>query len=354
MRARVAVFLGMAILVLLNAPLGLARASEDWHEAIAIAPRDVPLPPSAPAGATIHGVYSPAVCRTATGYYMFFGVSIHFNIHHDVYRDSIAYAHSPDGITNWKFIDYILEPFPDKSIQHKHRDTWPTGTLYQVNDPSVLIQDDRLFIAYTSVKWKYPFIHRGNGPSEIGCIGLATFRIQPPFRLTMIDRNDTWLEPTRTSPISTCSRPEFLLQEDGSLTLWFDSSGTLCSIPNSQLSSSLKIDRATSTNLSGAVDVFILQKGTKYLALANNPRFIPISESADGKKWSAWHEFYRPQASWARGGAGSPCLLADAASGTQRLYFGGIVMKNAHEYDAITIGVAYRQEVEASRRPDQP
>lgn len=319
-----------------------ATASGDWEESIVVSPDDVPLPATAPAGARIHGVYSPAVCKFGDGFHMFFGVSIYYRIHHDVCRDSIAHAFSRDGISDWKFVGYVVEPFSDKSIQTEHCDNWPVGTLYQVNDPTVRVQGDKLYIAYTSVMWQYPPELYASGQRETGCIGLATFRIDGQ-KLSCISRDDQWLVPLRDGPITTCSRPEFLTQEDGQLTLWFDAHGDLCSIPVDSLVSQLDIRSAAKSGLSGALDAFLIRSDSGLLALANGSKCILAARSTDGVKWSTWSEFYRSQATWARDGQGSPCLLRDSSTNRECLYFAGVVMKNAQEYEKITIGVAHRK-----------
>jgi hypothetical protein len=273
---------------------------------------------------------------------MFFGVSIYYHIHHDVYRDSIAYAHSPDGITRWRFLGYVIEPFPEPNVQSQPSDRWPTGTVYQLNDPTIVLRGDKLHIAYTSVLWRYPPAPAGKEQRETGCIGLATFRIGPRFRLNLQRRDDRWLVPRLDGPIASCSRPELMARSDRTTTMWFDCDGTLCWIPVSSFSSKLSILNAKRTELHGALDVFVFREGDRLVALANNPRYISACESGDGVKWSAWRPFYRSRAAWARDGLGSPCLFRDAER-YELLYFGGVVMKRPGVYDSISIGVAYRR-----------
>ena len=205
---------------------GLERQAFEYKQ-ILNAYFDIPNPAGSwPAAAT--AIYSPYVVkRSHNKYVMFFGVSINCNGSNPAYRDSIAYAESPDGVNNWVFMGYIIEPDPRTC---ENAGTQEKGFLYQVNDPSVVFQNNHYYVLYTSVFHRSPIdYHNGNSYLECGHIGTAIFDAE----MKLVYRNDKYLTPSDTDCwiYSGFSRPAHRQTGPGSYELWYDSSTHLRWVP---------------------------------------------------------------------------------------------------------------------------
>lgn len=128
----------------------------EWSYKKIFTPSEIPLPASAQGlGAWNRTVYSPAVVKVNSEYFMLFGVSIYCQ-GGKVARDSIAMARSTNGF-DWQFWKYIIESDP-KSCREARGD-WANDQThpftYQTNDPAVYFNpnnSEEILVFYTTVK----------------------------------------------------------------------------------------------------------------------------------------------------------------------------------------------------------
>lgn len=182
----------------------------DWNYTVTLSVADIPTPE---VGAYVKSLYSPAVIKLEDKYVMFFGVSIYCRSD-SVARDSVAVAESIDGINDWQFIKYVLEPNP--TVCSIDTGGWSAGTVFQINDPKIVNYENGIFrLLYTSAEWQ---------PSEniYGCgnIGIATIDLD--YNIT--SQNDRLISGADACTPSTTgySRPDLQWLSPGGTNIWFD------------------------------------------------------------------------------------------------------------------------------------
>jgi predicted GH43/DUF377 family glycosyl hydrolase len=285
-------------------------------------------------GATVSAVYSPSVFKHGGRYYMLFGVSLSCR-NGTVARDSIAYAVSHDGVSNWVWMGYLIEP--NTSVCLLDTSQWLTGALYQVNDPTVRVQNGQLHVAYTSVFWKYPV----NGV-ECGVIGTATFNLaQFPLQAPTY-RNNLYLVPTTAQcQAGGFSRPAFL-QTNGATEMWFDSFAQTVSkiqvIGATQLSNANVVPVA---GLTGIADLEVFEKDGCLRVLSNGVGGLRQQKYINGA-WTAKTQITSNSLQgWDSWQHGSPNYFKDG--NIEQIYMSGAVSNGAGWYSSLNIGAAIKR-----------
>lgn len=294
---------------------------------------DIPPPNSS---SFVHSIYSPYVVYAQNKHYMFFGVSLMCN-NGSAYRDSVAYATSEDGVSKWKFKGYVVEP--DPRVCTTPIASWPQGMLYQVNDPTVIFQQNVFYVSYTAVKWKTP-----STAWECGSIGTTIFDVN----MQLIFRNDDYLVPQQsqcTSNYRGFSRPAYRRLAPGSHELWFDSSGTQVSVKKIPLTSVTQLNASSVSDVLQApaqdVDVQDTVDGETFL-FYNGP-VITYRKFYNGS-WTGPQSLTSPSnyidPAWDSGGQGSLHYFVNRTNCTSNLYMSGTVFSSPGVYDSLSIGVA--------------
>jgi hypothetical protein len=284
-------------------------------------------------GATVSALYSPAVFKHGPRYYMLFGVSLSCR-NGTVSRDSIAYAVSYDGVSNWVYMGYLIEP--NTTVCLLDTSQWLTGALYQVNDPAVRVENGQLHVAYTSVFWKYPY-----AGVECGALGTATFDLSKFPLGAPTYRNNQYLVPTAAQcQAGGFSRPAFYKPTGQAQTeIWFDGFGQkvsrVAAISNTVLSNAAV---QTVGAFAGSADIELYEKSgclrmlsngagglrqQKYLNGAWTPKEQLTTDSQQG--WDSWQH-------------GSPQYYKEG--NIEQIYMSGAVSNGAGWYSSLHIGVA--------------
>jgi hypothetical protein len=287
------------------------------------------IPPTG--GATVSAIYSPSVVKVNGRYLMFFGVSLSCR-NGTVARDSIAYAASYDGVSNWQWIGYIIEP--NTTVCLLDTAQWLPGALYQVNDPTVRVTNGQIHVAYTTVFWKYPV------PGvECGAIGTAVFNAaQFPLQAPTY-RNNTYLVPTAIQcQQGGFSRPVYVATPTGH-DIWVDSFGTKVSrIPvtsNTQLAPSNVVHIP---GLSAVADIDVFSKGGCIRLLSNAAGGLNQQKYINGS-WTAKTKLTQPSGQvWDSWQHGSANYYKDGD--VEQVYMSGAVSNDAGWYASLNIGVA--------------
>ncbi|CAN1209173.1 hypothetical protein TUMEXPCC7403_03055 [Tumidithrix helvetica PCC 7403] len=296
----------------------------------------------------VKGVYSPFVVKTNNNtFVMFMGISVYCQ-NGSVARDSIGYAVSPDGVNNWKFKGYLIEP--DQRACTVPLNQWPEGLLYQVNDPTVVFQDNNFYISYTAVKHNSPFPGK-----ECGLIGTAIF----DSNFKIVYRNDNYLTPglnncNANKNDSGFSRPTYRQLAKKTYELWFDKVGKIFRIPVSNVNQ-LDERLIQPVGIEGAldIDVFNVDNHNKVL-LSSFGEGVGYNLSDDQNVWDGWKPLTNTSSQfnrWDVNGQGSPQFFVDLENCASQIYLAGIVKDgNGIGYKEINLGVAVLREGDISRR----
>ena len=308
--------------------MGSIPSSFTYHQIFSV--NDIPPPEN---NSEVRGIYSPHVVKVDNKFVMFFGISVYCQ-QDTVARDSIGYAESPDGINNWKFIDYIIEPDP-RACRLAPKD-WPDDMIFQVNDPSVVYQNDSFYITYTAAKYDRSLGHI----KDCGMIGTTILN----SNYEVVYRNDFYLEATGANcGNGGFSRPAYRQIGPGSYELWFDQAGTIYYIPVTSVNS-LNENNIVYANMTGTLDIDVFNIGPdEKMMLANNPLGIYYTTSMADNIWHPWQPmtYLSGQVSrWDKSGQGSPYFFVDPDNGTSQIYLGGVVLADCGGYETINIGVA--------------
>lgn len=284
-------------------------------------------------GATVSALYSPAVFKHGGRYYMLFGVSLSCR-GGSVSRDSIAYAVSYDGVSNWVYMGYLLEP--NTSVCLLDPAQWIPGALYQVNDPAVKVEGTQLQVVYTSVFWKYPY-----AGTECGALGTATFDLSQFPLAQPIYRNNQYLMPT----VSQCqaggfSRPAFHKpagQEHSDI--WFDSLARSAGrIPATSSSSLSNTGVQNMGSFYGSADIDLYEKGGCLRMLSNGAGGLRQQKYINGS-WTAKQQITEDsKQGWDSWQHGSAQYYKEGS--IEQIYMSGAVSNGAGWYSSLHIGVA--------------
>lgn len=290
-------------------------------------------------GATVSAVYSPAVFKRGARYFMFFGVSLSCR-NGAVARDSVAYAVSWDGISNWVFMGYILEP--NTSVCLVDPAQWFTGAVYQINDPTVRVDGDTLTVAYTSVLWKFPSAQRECGIIGTALFNLNSFPLQPAYY-----RNDRYMEPSAAECVATggFSRPTYRKLSDGTYEMWVDSAGGIVRKIAVNSASLLNPAGLVNTGTSGA-DVDVYEAGGCLRVLRNANGGLQQTAQVDGV-WMPWRQITQnSRQGWDSWQHGSPQVFDEGAY--RQIYLSGAVQNPLNGwYQSLNIGVAVPRNEQA-------
>ncbi len=197
----------------------------------------------------VSAVYSPSAVLSPylANVLLAAGESIHCQSA-TVARDSIFLALGGNGV-NFNFHSHFVEPA--SYVCSRDKELWPSGTVFQVNDPSILLRTingvEYLYMLYTSAVWK-TLKTDARGTRTCGEIGIVVASVNDGIRT--IFRNDHLLRPTasdcytRIVPklvdgvmkdvdvgLNGYSRPEFKEESTGTYSVVFDADGRAASIP---------------------------------------------------------------------------------------------------------------------------
>jgi hypothetical protein len=294
------------------------------------------IPPTG--GATVSAIYSPSVFKHDNRYYMLFGVSLSCR-NGTVARDSIAYAVSHDGVSNWVWMGYLIEP--NTSVCLLDTSQWLTGALYQVNDPTVRVQNGQLYVTYTSVFWKYPVVG-----VECGVLGTAIFDLSKfPLQLPTY-RNNTYLVPnTAQCQAGGFSRPVYVATPTGS-ELWFDSFSQFVSkIP---VASYTQLNNANVTTIAGVLpsgDIDVFEKDGCLRVLSNGVGGLRQQKFINGTWTAKTQVTSNSLQGWDSWQHGSPNYFKDGD--VEQIYISGAVSNGAGWYSSLNIGAAVKRSAGA-------
>lgn len=290
-------------------------------------------------GATVSAAYSPAVFKQGGRYFMFFGVSLSCR-NGAVARDSIGYAVSLDGINNWVWMGYIIEP--NTTVCLLDPSQWFTGAVYQVNDPTVRVDGDTLTVAYTSVLWKFPSAQRECGIIGTALFDLRNFPLQAPYY-----RNDRYMEPSAAECVNTggFSRPTYRKLNDGTYEMWVDSAGAIVR--------KIVVTSATSLNPAGLVNTgaqgadIEVYESDGCLRLLRNGNGGLLQSVFNGSTWSTWQFITEnSRQGWDSWQHGSPQVFDDGKY--RQIYLSGAVQNPSNGwYQSLNIGVAVPRNQQA-------
>jgi hypothetical protein len=290
---------------------------------------DIPPPPTA--HGSVSTIYSPSVMKYNGRYVMMFGVATGCDVSSTWGADAIALAESPDGVNNWRFKKWILEP--DARTCTTATGTWPQDMIHHVNDPSLFVQDSstpgrqNLWVIYTAGAW-HPEIN--NPELSCGHIGIAVFDND----YNPLYRNDRYLNGLNACDANHTgySRPDLQWVSPGEVRLWFDNMGAVFqSTPVPRLdqlpfashirdelqspgSADLNTPRLSYTEtvlLQGGVAGFEPGVVARSRREPGGAWSSPVGiTKLSGQEWDAWHH-------------GSPSLHLDESTCTPLLYFMG-------------------------------
>ena len=290
---------------------------------------DIPPPASNP-GSWVQGVYSESVVysRANKMYYMFFGVSVYCNSG-NVARDSIALAHSADGLS-FTFDRYLIEPNSDVCSPSR---VIPATEILQLNDPSTLLTlvngQETVYMAYTA-----------GIDSGCGNIGMAAFNIGttgPELNY----RNDLYLQPgsyCNSSGGYGFSRPS-LERVPGGSVLWFDTNLGIFKTPVANVN---QLDNSTVVNagVSGVLDIEVYRIGQYDFLLANGAKGVVDTYTSLGP--ASWSPFGLISSTsgqgWDNSQQGNGQFLVNPDTHQVFFYLAGVDLSGS-QYLSIDIGV---------------
>lgn len=320
-----------------------AFTATDWDVQLLLTPADIPLPTTnVDASSYVFGMYNPSVVWSPeAGHLMTLGLSIYCQ-NGFVARDSVGLLQSDDGI-DFDFVSYLVEP--DPTICALPQGQWPAETVFQVNDPSAVLErlpDGRewLYVVYTAVR------HRSTEwETECANIGLAIVELGTG----VIFREDRYLSP----PPSFCgarpgygfSRPNLSVLPDGSMEVWFD---TYYGVYRAPIVNWSRLDAGTVaySGFHGDLDVGVSAIGAYDVMLTRRWQGGPgleVSVAARGSgSWTAPAPFTQATGEfWDRDFQATAELFTHPQTCASRVYLAGIELTPDDSwYRSINVGVA--------------